>query len=432
MTLHILQILLSFILLTAPAWGVSGDGFTIERIEIRGNEKTKSDIILRALTFHAGEALSSSEVDASKLALYQTRLFKTVHLASKPGTDVNQAVVVVYVDEKQFGELGVSGEYTELDGFGVSADAYHVNLRGEAKIVGAAWGAGERLKQWGFSYADPWFTHADLLFSVGIRGSSADRDIFRDKNPLARGRYDLERIGGTIAVGRPVGTGHRLLFRYSYDEFQVGAFKRPEVVTDRGEFADEVGFAAASGGRQSLAFVGLDLHRKPSLDPWGSTPGTDFRVKVDLSARYLGSPDNFVKLDGQFYRHFATRGRQILSIGTRAGAVFGSEPFFERFFLDGEKQLRGFERREIGPEGGEEFVSAEILYSIPFSDVGRGYGFVEAAAVHRDFVTGSRADQGATAGIGVLLFNRIDISLGLGTGTLIIKSHRFGGINVGL
>ena len=406
-----------------------GDGFTIQRIEIRGNEKTKSDLILRALTFQTGEALSSSELDASKQALRQTRLFTTVHLASKPGTGENQAVVVVYVEEKRFGDLGASGEYTELDGFGVSADAYHVNLRGEGKIVGVSWGAGERFKQWRFAYADPWLTHANLLFSIAISGSSADRDLFRTKDPLARGRYDLERIGGTLAIGRAVGSDHRLLFRYSYEEVQVGAYVRPEVITDRGEFADEVGQAV---GRESLAYIGIDIHRKPSGDPWGSVPGIDFRLGLNLSTEYLGSSNTYIKLDGQIVKHVGTRNKQILSFGTRAGIIVGAEPFYERFFLDGEKQLRGFERREIGPEGGEEFVSAEILYSIPLHRVGRVYGFIEGAAVRRDFVTGTRADQGATVGIGVLLFNRIDISLGLGTGTLIIKSHRFGGINVGL
>ena len=421
--------LLSVLLASGSAWSIAGEGYPIEWIEVRGNEKTKPEIILRALTLGDGDVLTDASVDASKRALEQTRLFKTVHLASKPGKTAGHAVLVVYVVEKTFGELGISAEYTELDGFGVLADAYHVNLRGEGKIVGAAYGAGERFKQWRFDYADPWLTPANFLFSIGIRGSSADRDIFRTKDPLARGRYDLERIGGSIAIGRPIGSEYRLLLRYQFEEVQVGDFERPLIVTDRGEFADEVGAAV---GREPLSIIGLDLHEKPSLDPWGSTAGTEFRMGVDLSAKLLGSSDNFLKLDTQLYRHFAIKDGQILSVGARAGVVLGSEPFYERFYLDGDKQLRGFERREIGPEGGEEFFSAEVLYSIAFSKIGRIYGFLEGAAVRRDFVTGSRADQDATAGIGVLLFNRIDISLGVRTGTLIVKSHRFGGINVGL
>jgi outer membrane protein assembly factor BamA len=426
------RLILLFILLIAtraPAYGLAGDGFTIERVEIRGNQKTRSEIIHRALTLQEGETLSSSGVDASKLALERTRLFTTVHLASKPGTKPNHAVVVVYVVEKRFGDLGISGEYTELDGFGVTADAYHVNLAGEGKIIGAAWGAGERFKQWRFNYADPWLTRANLLFSIRISGSSADRDLFRTKDPQARGRYDLERIGGSLALGKGIGLNHRLLLRYAYQQVQVGAFKRPTVVTDRGEFADEVGLAV---GRESLAFIGLDLHTEPSTEPWGSVPGSSSLLRVDVSGKYLGASGTFLKLEGEHYQHLGVRDKQILTLGARAGIILGSEPFYERFFLDGQRQLRGFERREIGPEGGEEFFTAEVLYSIPFSQVGRAYAFVEGATVRRDFVTGTRADQGATVGIGVLLFNRIDISLGVGTGTLIIKSHRFGGINVGL
>jgi len=411
-----------------PVHGLPGAGYQIERIEVRGNERTKSDIILRSLAFQPGERLTATGVDASKDALDETRLFNTVHLASKPGTQEGQAVVVIYVVEKRFGDLGVSGEYTELDGFGVSGDAYHVNLSGEGKIVGAEIGHGERFKQWRFTYADPWLTRSNLLFSVNVSGSSADRDLFRTKDPNARGRYDLERIGGRIAIGRQVSPHHRLLFKAGYEEIQVGEFTRPIVVTDQGEFADEVGLAI---GRESLSCIGLDFHTKPSTEPWGSVAGTDFSINVDLSTKILGSSADFVRLDGQLYRHIGLGGRHVLSIGARAGVIFGSEPFYERFFLDGDKQLRGFERREIGPEGGEEFLSAELLYSHTFHKLGRVYGFVEGAAVRRDFVTGDRADQGATVGVGVLLFNRIDISLGLGR-TLIVKSHRFGGINVGL
>ena len=407
---------------------MAGEGFAIEDIEIRGNEKTKPEIIIRALPLEIGDTLSAQLVEQSKIALDRTRLFTTIHVASRPGTKPEHAVLVVFVVEKRFGDLGVSVEYTELDGFGVAADAYHVNLAGEGKIAGVSWGAGERFKQWRFTYADPWLTRANLLFSLEVSGSSADRDLFRAKDPLERGRYDLERIGGRISLGKAIGDA-RILARYAYEEVQVGAYTRPTVVTDQGEFADEIG---NSVGRESLAYIGLELHGSTSTEPHGTIPGHEYRATVDLSSKYLGSSDTFLKIGAEAFRHLAVKDSQILSLGVRTGIILGSEPFYERFYLDDRRQLRGFERREIGPEGGEEFVLAEVLYSIPFHRVGRAYAFIEGATVRRDFVTGSRADQGGTLGIGVILFNRVDISLGMGTGTLIIKSHRFGGINVGL
>ena len=108
MKLSLFITLLSLLLTSGSAWAISGEGYPIERIEVRGNEKTKPEIILRALTLRDGDVLSSAGVDASKQALEQTRLFKTVHLASKPGKATGHAVLVVYVVEKTFGELGVS------------------------------------------------------------------------------------------------------------------------------------------------------------------------------------------------------------------------------------------------------------------------------------------------------------------------------------
>jgi outer membrane protein insertion porin family len=405
-------------------------GYSIERIEVRGNQKTHTDRILRSLPIRQGEVLEEGFAEDSRQALYRTQLFKTVHVASKPGSAPNTAVVVVFVDEKRFGDLGVSLDYTELDGFGLAADASHVNLRGEGKIVGAEWGLGERFKYWGFNYTDPFLTKADLIFSLAVRGSSADRDLYRDKDPDARGRYDLERIGGEIGIGRNVRGAMRLLVTYAFEEVRVGGFTRPLISTNGGRFADEI---EAAQGRRSLAYFGLNIRRAPLPGPWGSGPGLDGGLSIGFSAPWAGSSGTFLKLQGDAHHHVAIVGSHILSLGGKAGVVLGAEPFYERFFLDGPLQLRGFERREIGPEGGEEFATAEIVYSVSVGRFGRVYGFGEGAAVRRDFdTTPSRLERGATAGIGVLLFNRVDISLGLGTGTLVIKSHRFGGLHVGL
>ena len=419
------------LLLALPALpnGMAGEGYTIERIEVRGNEKTKSDIILKALALTTGERLDVEAVNASKAALYATRLFRTVHIASKPGSAAEHAVVVVYVDEKRFGDLGVSLEYTELDGFGVSADAFHVNLLGEGKVVGFEWGLGERFKKWGFNYADPYFTSANLLLSIKTEGSSADRDLFRSEVGAARGRYDLERIGGVIGLGRVLGAGHRLLFKYSADRVQVGAFRAPGMVTNGGIYASEVESAV---GRETQSYFGADFQLSPSTEPWGSAPGSDLHLSMDLSAKYLGSSETFLRTRIETAHHLRTIGRQILTLGARAGFILGTPPFYERFYLEGLNQLRGHEPRKVGPEGGEEFVIVEAVYSFPFLPYARFYAFAEGAALRRGHPGGSRSQRDGSVGVGVVLFKRVDISLGISTGTLIVKSHRFGGINVGL
>ncbi len=417
------------LLFSAPIWAQRGMGFVVEGIEVRGNHKTKQEVILRSITLTEGERLTPENLAASRDALYRTRLFRTAHIASKPGSEQGKAVVVVYVEEKRFGDIGLSLEYTELDGYGFASDAYHVNLWGEGKVVGVEYGLGERFKYWGVQYIDPWSLGSTQSVHVNVSGTSSDRDLFRSKNSTLRGRYDLERIGGSIGIGRLIGTDYRIVLKYELDAIQIGDFQRPITPTAGGIFADEIN---ASLGRESVAFFSLDFHRRPSWKPWGSAPGVDFRLQLDGSAVFLGSTADFVRLRTELYKHLETTPGQILSLGGKAGAIGGNPPFYERFYLDGPNQLRGFDRRTIGPEGGTEFIAAEILYSISLKRLGRFYGFLEGAGVRRTVAGSARKDADATFGIGFLLFNRIDFSFGIGTETLTVRSHKFGGINVGL
>lgn len=421
----------TLLILLVPAQSAEGNGtgYVIERIEVRGNQKTKSEFIIRSLLLQQGDRLTPGRIDASRESLYRTRLFRTVHVASKPGSEQGQAVLMVFVDEKRFGDIGASFEYTELDGFGLVVDAYHVNLWGEGKTVGSEFIHGERLKSWGFYYSDPWLTDSGLSLHLNASVSSSDRDLYPNRNIKASGTYDLSRTGGSIGIGQPIGKSHRLIYKFSYQDVQIGSFVAPASGIGSLNFEQEVQNAI---GREPVAFLGLDFHHQPTGFVWGSTPGLDVRLQADYSSEYFGSKSNFLRLQSQVYRHFETLPGQIFTVGGRAGTILGTPPFYERFFLDGSNQLRGFEPRGFGSEGGTKFISAEALYSIAMRPVGRLYVFGEWAAIRRPLNQIDKTGSDGTFGIGILLFNRVDLSFGIGSGTLIIKSHRFGGINVGL
>jgi len=430
--MHPLALLIASLLIATPhiVCAQGGIGHVIEHIEIRGNEKTRSEIIRKTLPVKEGQSLSPGDIERCREVLERLRLFRTVYISAKPGSEANSAILVVYVQEKRFGDLGISFEYTELDGFGVAADAYHVNLRGEGKIVGAAYGVGERLKHWGFHYIDPWAGGTNQSFHLQITGASSDRDLFRSADPNVRGRYDIERIGGALGFGQPSPLrAYRFILKYAFEGVQVGAVQKPTVPTDGGLFADEI---EAAIGRKNLSYFTLEFHKNPGNAPWGGESGTDFGLRFDLSSKAIGSVANFLRLRAEYYRHIEPLPGHILSLGGRAGAIWGTPPFYERFYLDGENQLRGVDRRDIGPEGGTAFFMAESVYSVQIKPIGRVYTFAESGGVRRPINGIHRKDIDFAIGMGLLLFNRIDISYGISTGTLIVKSHHFGGIKIGL
>ena len=413
-------------LIAAPAWGQIGH--EIENIEVRGNEKTRVEIIRQVLPIKIGDNLREGDLARCRVVLERLSLFRTVFVNVKPGTQRGNAILVIYVQEKRFGTLDGSLEYSELDGFGLVTDAYYANLRGEGKVIGAAYGWRERLKYWGFRYADPLFLQTNHAFHVQVTGSSADRDIFRHANPAIRGRYDLERIGFAVGVGQPSPLrAYHFVLNYAFEAIQIGAFQRPSIVTGDGVFANEI---ADAEGRERLSTLSLHLFTPPTGATWGH--GTDFNARLSLSSKVLGSVANFAKLRVELHRQQRLFAGHSFSVGVKAGGILGHPPFYERFYLDGGNQLRGVERRVIGPEGGTLFFATEALYAVDIKPLGRVYAFAESGGVCRFVNANSRRDAGTAFGVGLLLFNRIDISFGINTGTLIVKSHRFikGGIGL--
>ena len=415
-------------LIFSPAFGQIGH--EIENIEIRGNEKTRAEMVRQVLPIKIGDQLRDGDLDRCRQVLERLLLFRTVFVNVKHGTQKSKAILVVYVQEKRFGDLGVSLEYSELDGFGMAADAYYANLQGKGRLTGIEYGLGERLKYWGFRYSDPFFLRTNQAFHFRVTGSSADRDIFRNPNPQTKGRYDLERIGFGLGLGQPSPLrAYHLVLEYAFEAIQIGEFQRPTIPTGDGLFVEEI---ARNVGREKLSSLSLQLIKQPASATWGSVQGTDFNTRLTLSSKALSSVGNFVKLRTELYRHQQITPHHMFSIGGKTGVIWGHVPFYERFYLDGDNQLRGVERRAIGPEGGTLFYSAEAIYAIDLKSLGRIYTFAESGGVYRSVNNTDRKDADIAFGVGFLLFNRVDISFGISTGTLIVKSHRFGGIKLGL
>ena len=80
-------------------------------------KKTRVEIIHQVLPIKVGDNLREGDIDRCRIVLERLLLFRTAFVNVKPGAEKGKAILVVYVQEKRFGDLGVSLEYSELDGF---------------------------------------------------------------------------------------------------------------------------------------------------------------------------------------------------------------------------------------------------------------------------------------------------------------------------
>ena len=84
----------------------------VERIEIRGNTKTRDYVIRREFDVSEGDAFNQVLIQRAKQRLEDLKYFEKVNISTAPGSEPDKVIVIVDVSEKATGEISVGGGYT--------------------------------------------------------------------------------------------------------------------------------------------------------------------------------------------------------------------------------------------------------------------------------------------------------------------------------
>ncbi|WP_292252341.1 outer membrane protein assembly factor BamA, partial [Mesorhizobium sp.] len=84
----------------------------IERIEIRGNDRTRDYVIRREFDVSEGDAFNQVLIQRAKKRLEGLDYFQSVDISTVPGSAPDQVVLVVTVVEKSTGEFSVGAGYS--------------------------------------------------------------------------------------------------------------------------------------------------------------------------------------------------------------------------------------------------------------------------------------------------------------------------------
>jgi hypothetical protein len=131
-----------------------------------------------------------------------------------------------------------------------------------------------------------------------------------------------------------------------------------------------------------------DLHFQDRLDNSDSQQELDGDYNVHLASRLLASDFVYVR-HGMTFRYAFRHGRHVLSDRLTVGVLAGRAPFFERFVLGNSTYLRGWNRFEIDPLGGNRMAHNSVDYRYrrfqAFYDVGAVWDTGQPALVRHSF-----------------------------------------------
>ena len=165
----------------------------IERINIRGNIRTRDYVIRREFDISEGDAYNRALVDRAERRLKNLNFFKTVKITNEPGSAPDRVVINVDVEEQPTGEFSISGGYSTSDGFIAEVSVADRNLMGRGQYAKASVTYGQRTRGVDLSFVEPY------LLGYRIAGGV---DLFWRENLASNYvSYDTKTLGTNLRLG---------------------------------------------------------------------------------------------------------------------------------------------------------------------------------------------------------------------------------------
>ena len=327
--------------------------YTLEGIELRGNQRTSGRVVLRYVRFRAGDVLDvdDPELELTRYRLLGTGFFASVELSLRKGGRRGAAVLVIEVVERntfvlQNLSLGLAadedtaGNSKPLSAF-VGVEAAETNLAGTGITLGAGIGLAADQLALRARFADPalagtgWSASATLLYNdaldfFGNRAVAFEAPSLVQREVTDYAVVSYRRFGGTL------GTGHDLTlstqFQLDYHLEQIDATVPTVASHIRGETREPIAFDIL-GGKSVLSTLHAGLLHDTRDAPFLTTRGTLASASVTLGLPPLGSSYGFQKVELALRHWFRLPWGHVARIGAFGGGIAGDAPFFEKFYV---------------------------------------------------------------------------------------------------
>ena len=375
----------------------------IERINIRGNIRTRDYVIRREFDLGEGDAYNRALIDRAERRLKNLNFFKAVKISNEPGSAPDRVVINVDVEEMPTGEFSVSGGYSTADGFISEVSVADRNLMGRGQFAKASVTFGQRTRGFDLSFVEPYL--------LGYR-MAGGIDLFARQN-LASSyvSYDSQTIGTNLRLGFALTEEIAFQPRYSIyqqkltlpDQYNncLTASVKPVVPGNScysdGEASLPVRMELANGP-VTTSLVGYTLSYNTLDNIKNPTSGLYAELKQDFAG--VGGDVNFIRSQAEARNYYEVLPDVVGVLKVQGGHIagWGSKDLrMTDHFKMGPNLVRGFAPAGIGPRdmtpgttqdalGGSLYWGASVeaqtpLYFLP-KEIGiKLAAFVDAGSV---------------------------------------------------
>lgn len=382
---------------------VEGKRFRVGRVNISGNDKTKDNVVRREVPMKPGEYFNSVDVETTQRRLDNLRYFQGVQVTSDSSSRSGYRDLNIAVREGKTGEVNFGAGFSSIDsivGY-INLEQRNFDIRNPWRFTGGGQRFSSQLRIGAerqdvkVSLIEPWF--------MGRKLSLGGELYYQSRNFLSP-EYDQRNLGGAIFIRKAVGRRGALRVEYRLEQIEI------DVDNDSSQaFKNEGGdFIRSALG------VSYDYDSRDSI----VMPRKGHKASLGLTLGLGGDVETY-KFEASGAKHWSLPWDMIFNLRGSVATVDsygdGEVPIFDRVFLGGQRDLRGFEYRDLGrrdstgPDATQEalggktavYLSTELTFPI-FERV-RGAAFVDAGFVNEESWDFAPEDIYADTGLGLRL-----------------------------
>ncbi|MBX3157394.1 MAG: outer membrane protein assembly factor BamA [Deltaproteobacteria bacterium] len=328
-----------------------------ERINIRGNSKTRDKVIRREMKISEGELFNNTNLEISKRRIIALGFFENVVVSTKRGSSDEFVEVNVEVTERPTGTFQIGAGFSSVENFIAQAQISQNNLFGRGQTLALQAQISSLRQLFLLRFVEPYFLDTRWTFAF---------DLYNQSRGF--GTFYRNASGGTLTWGYPLSYEARIFGTYKLEQVDIstgsggianlGAISRPIEATS---VANLFRGGVTSSVRGSFSWDS----RNNRLFPSAGWYGTAF---AEYASQFTGSENKFIRWGG-FIRHyrpvwgpFVFHGNLELGFTTSNDPL--GVPISERYLVGGIYDVRGYAPRSLGPQ----------LLTQPPGDVGQPLG----------------------------------------------------------
>ena len=360
-----------------------GDRSYLNRVDIEGNTRTKDKVIRREVLVAPGDVFNTVRVDTTKKRLENLGYFSKVETYPEDTGVPGRKDLTILVQEKRTGSLSLGGGFSTVEQVVGTAELTQGNFdlfnwpsfTGGGQKFRLRLSYGSVSKNFLLNVTEPYFLDRRLSLS----GS-----LFYSESDYLSVDYNQRNYGFSFEFRKPLtsfmyaGLGYQL---QNVDIYNVSSTAPIDIQLQQGTFTESKIYG-------SLVF---DRRDNPLL----TRTGQRISYSPYIAGGFLGGDTQIYGWDVEGAQYFPLKWDTILLFNGEIATVdtWGNGdlvPLFERLYLGGANNLRGFPFREVGPQqngepiGGQSMARLTIEWTFPIIEKARGALFYDSGFVNAD------------------------------------------------